>query len=485
MTKKLPRTISAILESAGKHGPARPRGPVGPSGPAEYDLDWLNENYAFVIVGTVGLVMRENQAGTLEDRLQFLKVATFKDLLRNRPTEVTVGGKSKVITWADRWLADPGRRTYEGIQFHPDAGMGGGMPGYLNLWRGYSVIPAQGCGKYTVFKDHVFNNVCRGDQKLFDFVFGFFANLVQKPREKPGVALVLRGAMGSGKTIVGEIFGSLISRHYVLADDPRYITGRFNVHQSSCLLLQADEAVWAGDKAAEGRLKGLITSSHQQIEAKGVDPITLPNYVRVIMTSNEDWVVPAGKDERRFCVLDVDPRCAQNHEYFAEMQQELDEGGREALLADLLAYDLSKINLRQIPRTSGLLQQKILSFTHIEAWWFERLLQGAQTRRDTHWRDVVPKTGLHDDYLAVSEQTGVKRRSTETELGMTLKRLVPGLKDTRPWINASDGSTRRQRCWEFPALDVCREAFAELLQQSIDWPVIEEDTARATAASAE
>ena len=111
------------------------------------------------------------------------------------------------------------------------------------------------------------------------------------------------------------------------------MTGQFNAHMASCLLLQADEAIWAGDKAVEGRLKGLITAPMQQIEAKGIDPIRLDNFVRLIMTSNEDWVVPAGKDERRFAVLDVDPRCAQNHEYFAEMDEEMAAGGRRTCSA--------------------------------------------------------------------------------------------------------------------------------------------------------
>jgi hypothetical protein len=57
------------------------------------------------------------------------------------------------------------------------------------------------------------------------------------------------------------------------------------------------------------------------------------------MTSNEDWVVPAGMNERRFCVLDVDPRCEQNYEYFREIDEELAHGGLEYLLADLLAFD--------------------------------------------------------------------------------------------------------------------------------------------------
>jgi hypothetical protein len=42
----------------------------------------------------------------------------------------------------------------------------------------------------------------------------------------------------------------------------------------------------------------------RQIEAKGIDPIRLKNHVRVIMTSKESSVVPAGPDERRFAVLD-------------------------------------------------------------------------------------------------------------------------------------------------------------------------------------
>ena len=63
-----------------------------------------------------------------------------------------------------------------------------------------------------------------------------------------------------------KVIGSLFPRHYFLVDDPRYVTGQFNAHMATCLLLQADEAVWAGDKSAEGRLKGLITSPIQQIE---------------------------------------------------------------------------------------------------------------------------------------------------------------------------------------------------------------------------
>ena len=77
------------------------------------------------------------------------------------------------------------------------------------------------------------------------------------------------------------------------------------MHMATCLFLQADEAVSAGDKHAEGRLKGLVTSTVEMIEAKGVDPVKVDNHLRLMMTSNSDWVVPAGKDERRFAIFDV------------------------------------------------------------------------------------------------------------------------------------------------------------------------------------
>src|SRR5262249_29494941 len=159
--------------------------------------------------------------------------------------------------------------------------------------------------KFSIFNDHLLNNVSGGDVKRHAWLIAFFAQMLQRPRERLGVALVLRGGMGTGKTKVGEVIGRLIPWHYFLVDDPRYVTGNFNAHMAACLLLQADEAVWAGDKGAEGRLKGLITAPMQQIEPKGVDPIRLPNYIRLLMTSNDDWVVPAGKDERRFCIYDV------------------------------------------------------------------------------------------------------------------------------------------------------------------------------------
>lgn len=440
-----------------------------------FSVEDMNREWGLVLMGSKAVIVREQPAGPMEDRLRLISVDAFRTWFLNSYTEVgTEDGKVSGMTWAKRWLAHKKRRQFAGIEFFPNPDGVPGTDGYLNLWRGFAVAPRQKENGWAILRDHMLNNVCEGDEALFRWVLGWFAHMVQRPRERIGTALVMRGKMGTGKTKVGEIFGSLYPAHYFAVDDPRYVTGQFNAHMASCLLLQAEEAVWAGDKAAEGRLKGLVTSKFQMIEAKGIDPIRLDNFVRLLMTSNEDWVVPAGKDERRFCVLDVNPRCAQNTDYFREMDEQLANGGREALLYDLLHFDLSTVDLRKIPRTGALLEQKLRSLDSVESWWFERLDAGATTSGGRQWLLLVPTRTLFDDYIAVADKVGVRRKSELTAFGIKLGKLVPGLEKVRRFVEVTPGMAERAWCYGLPSLEACRAAFQSEVGQVVAWGAVDD-----------
>lgn len=442
-----------------------------PPEPMGFSVDDMNRDYALVLQGSKAVIYMEQESAPVEDQQRVLTLEAFHAWHANRYTEIVDRGtgKIKAVPWSQRWIKHPRRRQYRGIEFHPDPQNAPGTEGYLNLWSGFAHEPDAGAGTWEIFREHLLMNVCSRDKALFDWVLGFFAHMVQRPRERIGVALVMRGAMGSGKSIVGEVMGALLPRHYFMVDDPRYVTGQFNAHMASCILLQADEAVWAGDKAAEGRLKGLITSPMQQIEAKGVDPIRLKNFVRLIMTSNEDWVVPAGKDERRFCVLDVGAAMAQNHTYFKHMFDELEAGGYAALLADLLAFDLDSVNLRQIPRTAALFEQKMRSMTPVEAWWYGRLQAGTTTKGGEEWRRLIPVSTLFSDFVNQAEIVGIKRKGWETEFGQVMHKLVPRLSRRRVVGEDPDHPYRRSWCYELPEIATARAYFEELYQQPIPW----------------
>ena len=125
-----------------------------------------------------------------------------------------------------------------------------------------------------------------------------------------------------------------------------------------CIFLLADEAFWAGDKQAEGTLKRIITEDTLLIEPKGVDVKSTKNRLHIMVASNEDWVVPATTDERRFAIFDCSDDVIGDRPYFSDLYAELQNGGLEAMLHDLLAMDLGDWHPRDdIPQTSALRDQ--------------------------------------------------------------------------------------------------------------------------------
>ncbi len=408
------------------------------------DVAELNKTYALVLVGDKPAVMKETPEGP-----RFLTIAAFNQWFANR--RVRRGGN--LILLAKHWLSHPQRRQYEGIVFSP----GCNTANHFNLWRGFAVEPRSGeCSKFLA---HIKDNVCNGDANLYEWVIGWFAQMFQHPDKKPGTSLVIRGKQGTGKTKIGDVVGSLLGDHYAAVSDPRYVTGQFNSHLVSCLLLHCDEAFWAGDRAAEGKLKDLVTGDYQFIEYKGKEPIRLRSYLRLFVTGNPDWLVPAGFEERRFAVLEIGEDHMRDHDYFAAIDDEMNNGGREALLEHLLNFDLSKVNMRRIPTTAALLDQKIASLSPEKAWWMDVLNRGILPGGSND-ANCCPTQGFFDDYIGHANKTGIRRRSIETQIGQFLRKHVPGL---------SKRSSETGMIYQFPPLGDCRDAFTKMLQQDREW----------------
>lgn len=464
--------------------------------PVGYDVDAINAEYALILIGDRALVLREELdagssslgAGSSAARqgYRLLSVDGFRTWTANRLAKID----GDTVPCSKLWLADPRRRQYSGLVFCPPPDEP--PDGVYNLWRGFAVEPRP--GDCSLYKKHLLENVCRGNPALADWVFGWFAQIVQQPGRRVGTSLVLRGKEGTGKTIVGEIVGRLFPSHYLLVDDPRYVTGQFNAHLTACLLLQADEGFWAGDKAAEGRLKGLVTAREQQIERKGLEPITVANHVRLMVSSNHDWVVPVGLEGRRFTVVDVGDGHMQDREYFGALWRQCgeDPAGQAALLHELLTFDLSRINLGRVEATDALLEQKLASLGDVESWWFECLRRGAIPQGGSDWPTTISTRATMASFRSHAEAVGLKRRAAETQVGLALRKLLkpvePPPGQVYPWrkreyteVPVDDGfggtrmETRRDWVYRLPSLEDCRQAFEVLACQRVSWDEEDED----------
>ena len=332
----------------------------------------LNKEFAFVTAGGGHHILWETTDANGRYKLEHLAAGSF--LAKFAPNEMTIGKQTRSI--ADWWLKDKTRRTYDGLVFLPE------QPAparFYNLWRGFAYTPAPRAEHPALdaFLDHAKTNLCGGDEALYRWLLGYCAHLIQRPWEKPLVALVFRGAKGTGKNAFIERVGALLGGHFLLTSNRRYLLGNFNGHLENCLLFALDEAFWSGDKQAEGALKDLITGREHVIEHKGKEPYAVANKTRVVIIGNEDWLVPASHDERRFAVFTVGDGRKQDRAFFQDMRVGMEVDGYPHLLRYLLDYDLSGIDLNAAPATHGLSEQKHHTLDPFHQWWFDCLEEGA------------------------------------------------------------------------------------------------------------
>lgn len=373
------------------------------------------------------------------------------------------------------WLEHSMRRQFTSLVFSPARE----VEDAYNLWRGFACEAIPGNG-HQLYLDHLRDNICSGNEEHYQYLVQWMARAVQHPDEAGQVCIVLRGGQGTGKGTAISEFGFLWGRHFLHVSSAKHLVGQFNAHLRDCVVLFADEAFFAGDKQHESVLKTLVTEETLIVEGKGVDAETSPNYTHILMSSNSHWVVPAGPDERRYFVLDVGEDKKQDSNYFKAIRAALDRGGRANLLHYLMSMDLSDFEVRKVPQTEALREQKLLSLSVEEQWWMERLMDGRTTRSSDGWETSVTKERIQRDYLQYAEDQRVMRRVSPTALGKFLSRVMPGnfpigvQKMTDVMKTDEHGhtyQTRERAYWyDLPPLEACRERWDERYGGPFQWP---------------
>ena len=221
-----------------------------------HPLEKLNKNFAFVFAGGTGNILWETTDRKGDYAFHLMNKQSFLDI--HAANKLQCGDKSKPT--AQMWMEWKGRRNFDGLVFEPEIDAGSR---WFNLWRGFAVEPAPGPAvehpMVERWKEHLFENICSRDKNLADWLTCWFAHLIQKPYEKPLVAVVFRGGKGVGKNALVERVSKLLGGHAMTTSRRRYLVGNFTSHLQRCLLFVLDEAFWSGDKEAEGVVKDLVT----------------------------------------------------------------------------------------------------------------------------------------------------------------------------------------------------------------------------------
>jgi len=359
--------------------------------------------------------------------------------------------------------------------------------GHLNLWSGFAVEPVDDDSKCARFVEHLWDVIADRDQVVFDYVANWLARRVQgiynrkpgEPLERMISFIAMRSAQGTGKSLferyVAAIFGP---SHALITSNGEGLTKTFNWSFANLALLVAEEAFFAGDHKSHNMLKSFLTEPVFSFEQKFRDPISLPNHVAVLMSTNKAWAVPADVGDRRSCVIDVSERRKGDGAYFKALAAEMQTGGPAALMGWLLKRDIAGFDPEVIPQTTALAEQQIMTLGRDDPtleWLHEALETGTlphSVRYEASSDASVPvEWPATDEAVLVRRDVGEHIREfagktrkfappSNDAIGRTLRKSV----GARGKYDRPSTKVERLLVWRLPPLPVARERFKHYLR---------------------
>ncbi len=405
-------------------------------------LKAINRTYTHVTIGGKHKVVSLKPCQVNGETHAFEDLAQFRNYFFHTPK---VAKRSE----GSAWLSWPGKNYKPGgVGFYPSPDKC--PPDVYNLFSGLSVEPVEGdCSPYTT---HLRDVICAGDDEACRYLTGWMAHLIQRPDEKPSVAIVMKSVPGTGKGTTVKPLLDILGQYAAHINGAGQIAGRFNSTLANKLLVFADE-VTVRNRAEADRLKGIISETSVNLERKGIDAEPMPNFARLIFASNSTQTLVAGIGERRYLVLEPDPTKAQAKDYFDHLHDWVNDSGAGKLLHLLQHYDLTAFDRHRAPQTNALREEILQSLSGVNLFLYTEIM------KDRPFDGVarIAVSSLVDKFMSWSLEQGDTRQAAAARtlvgkamVGMKLKSF--GRR------GRGDGVI-----YELPDGEALREAFAQCI----------------------
>lgn len=329
----------------------------------------------------------------------------------------------------------------------------------FNMYQGRK-LKAQ-AGTWATLEDFIFRVICNNDVGKFDWLMLWMAHMVQLPGEKPGTAVICRGEGGTGKGTFGGLLAKLAAPHFKQLEKEAHVIGQFaGEHLSKCILAVVNEAVFGASPRVSSELKALVDSTTLQVEAKGMNVVTVPSFIRLYIDSNDALpiLIEGNGSERRYFVIETSTAEKQNLDYFAKVRAAIEGDEMAALLDHLERYEpasagLTWADVRTAPETA---ERRLMGW-HSMRPPMRRLLDILRDGTVELPVNGIPETFAADaaglrvpvpafrEYIAAA---GDKRRAEDSDVAGMFAKLFPGVEllERRGRV----GRAQNDRWWLFP-----------------------------------
>ena len=407
-----------------------------------------------------------------------LTEVAYKTFVINQKPYYVMQGKKKVYD-ADIWIESTDRNVLKKIIFDPDE------PPFIsrdkdgefiyNRYHGFAYEP-KNVGSWELFRNHIRDIICGGNREHFYWVLAWMANIVQRKIRKPGKVIVLVGENGTGKSTFARLFGNLFGEHYTAISDKKRVVGNFNGSLQGKLLVNIDDTLFRNDHTGQDILKFLVTEETFIVNEKWKAEENIKNFMHFIISSNSTDPIPLQAHERRYVVFHMDDKKMCDFEYFERMKAELENGGYEAMLYELLNYEIEEYHLRSCaPKTEIMAENQLENLSPL-AQWFHGALEnghvdifdkGFPSGQRRIFDDDIPKDDLFVCFQQWCEYHKHRYNliKTKTKFSTSLQQLCPSIKYKDIRVGGMGG-----KCgYRIPDIDICRKEFEASQGITIQW----------------
>lgn len=225
--------------------------------------------------------------------------------------------------------------------------------GDLPLQLAYSLVETSAMTKepLELFLDLV-SLLTNHQEPLKDYVLNWFAHILQKPFEIPGVALIVTGRKGYGKDTLFDFFGKYVlgSLYFTNYTENAQLFDHFDTMKIHKLLVKVEEADRAICMKNSSALKGMITADKIIVNPKNKQPYQCSNFCRYVLTTNKGNPVEFSDGERRYVLLPSSGERKGHFDYWTKVREVLfsDEGGKQ-VAEYLIERDISSFVPQKLP----------------------------------------------------------------------------------------------------------------------------------------
>lgn len=325
-----------------------------------------------------------------------------------------------------RWFIDPDKKLYESVDFLPPPLE---VPDCVfNTWT-ITEQPNKTMVDDTVCTDIIykfFDKLTNSGEDACIYLLKLVAHLIQYPASKPEVGVFFTSPQGSGKDTFFKLLTLLIGESLTsINSDPDNVFGKYNIdsrlNKLVLVLQEADNL-----RAYSGKIKDTITCKTANLANKGTKQITVKDYTRLFVFSNNDNILKIEPDDRRWVIFNCfDFLFDKDDTFFKELHNALDNPEIiNKFRKELIDYNISQdFNFQKNrPKTDKFNDLKTINTPSIIKWAYEfnnriEMIDEDEKINEYKARDLCD---LYNDYCKMNYET--TKEINTISFGLQLKK---------------------------------------------------------------